>query len=75
MFHAADKANQNLFNTAFLSILLVPYYFSFLHNIKKWLQKYHTSKILQCLKLGGDYMIPVDRDEILSRFAEIPAVL
>ena len=25
--------------------------------------------------LGGDYMIPVDRDEILSRFAVIPAVL
>ena len=25
--------------------------------------------------LGGDYMIPVDQDEILSRFAVIPAVL
>ena len=25
--------------------------------------------------LGGDYMIPVDRDEILSRFAVMPAVL
>ena len=24
---------------------------------------------------GGDYMIPVSRDEILSRFAGIPAVL
>ena len=25
--------------------------------------------------LGGDYMIPVGRDEILSRFAGIPAVV
>ena len=25
--------------------------------------------------LGSDYMILVSRDEILSRFAEIPAVL
>ena len=25
--------------------------------------------------LGGDYMISVSRDEILSRFAGIPAVL
>ena len=24
---------------------------------------------------GGDYMIPVTRDEILSLFAEIPALL
>ena len=27
------------------------------------------------LLLGGDYMIPVSRDEILSRFAGIPAML
>ena len=26
-------------------------------------------------KLGGDYMIPVGRDEILSALAGIPAVL
>ena len=26
-------------------------------------------------KLGGDYMIPVSRDEILSTLAGIPAVL
>ena len=25
--------------------------------------------------LGGDYMIPISRDEIQSRFAGIPAVL
>ena len=25
--------------------------------------------------LGGDYMIPVSRDEILFRFAEVPAML
>ena len=27
------------------------------------------------LNLGGDYMIPISWDEILSRFAGIPAVL
>ena len=27
------------------------------------------------IELGGDYMIPVSRDEILFRFARIPAVL
>ena len=30
---------------------------------------------LKIVKLGGDYMIPVARDEILSRFAKIPAAL
>ena len=27
------------------------------------------------IELGGDYMIPVSQDEILPRFARIPAVL
>ena len=30
---------------------------------------------LVLILLGGDYMISVSRDEILSRFAGIPAVL
>ena len=30
--------------------------------------------LLLYIDLGGDYMIPVSRDEILSRFAGIPAV-
>ena len=33
------------------------------------------SSYLKYLVLGGDYMIPVSQDEILSRFAGIPAVL
>ena len=36
---------------------------------KKWIQKYVLLN-----NLGGDYMIPFYRDEILSRFAGIPTV-
>ena len=38
-------------------------------------QNFQTKNKLKELILGGDYMILVSRDEILSRFAEIPAVL
>ena len=40
---------------------------------KLWRSSY--KKVLGNLGLGGDYMIPVGRDEILSGFAGIPPVL
>ena len=41
----------------------------------QWIKGFSSIDIDLKSKLGGDYMISVSRDEILSRFAGIPAVL
>ena len=47
---------------------------SITHEVYYSVRNIHLLAVFCLLMLGGDYMIPFCRDEILSRFAGIPAV-